>query len=614
MTVSAASEQTEFPTDDQTWDLEKVFAGGPESEEYREHVEATAQAIEALIERAEQLPRLAEVDPSDAEAIDKWVGFFSRQQEVGEAFHEAMSFARCTASAHASDPKAAAMPARLQELSSRLDQVGVDVMAAMRGVDEAVFERLLDRDELADLQLHIEEMRRDAERAMDPQLEGLAAELNRDGLHAWGDLYDRISGQLTVEIADPEEGERREMSVGQAKNILAKEGRERRRAAFDGLQTAWSEESSTIASILNSIVGSEQTLYDRRGLDVLTEPLDNNRIERETLEAMMQAADEVRPALLDYLELKAEAMGVEQLEWFDLRAPVGTNDGELEWEEAQSFIAEQIDGFSGAMGDFYRQALANQWVEAEDRSGKAQGGFCITFPQTGEQRIFMTYGGSMSSVLTLAHELGHAYHGWLMRDLPPAARHVPMTLAESASTLSEKLVESAALDRAADEQQLYLLDERLQRSMAFLVDIPARFRLEKSMHQARRDGPLGPKMLCEMTGEVYGEAFGDRLASLDRFHWASKLHYYITRMPFYNFPYLFGYLFSKALYNRARQQGSEFAGVIDDLLRDSGQQTAEELAADYLDADLTDPSFWLEAAGSVRADVARYRELVEEVG
>jgi pepF/M3 family oligoendopeptidase len=601
-----------FPTTDESWNLDPIFAGGPGSEEFADELEALDGAIERFDRAIRELAPLDEAEGPDGEVVDQWIDILQQRQSIADRLREVGAFARGQAAAHATDAEATALPAQVSELQSAIEEAEAELVGKLRGVDEELLAWLKDRDEMEGLGLYVDELRRDARRAMAPDREDLAAALNADGLHAWGGLYDRLSGTLTVDFEDPETGDTETLSVEQAKNRLSAGDRDIRRAAFEGWEQAWGGEDSTFATILNHIVGAKETLIEKRGTDKLREPLDSNRIERSTLEALLEAAGELQPVLHEYLDIKADLLGIDELEWFDLDAPVGAAADEIPYPEGQEFIVDQIDEFSGRMGDFYRKALAEQWVEAEDRGGKAPGGYCTGFPVSEEIRVFMTYGGTMSSVLTLAHELGHAYHGWLMRDLPAGAREVPMTLAESASTLSEKLVESAALERADQGSRLRLLDARLGRALTFLVDIPARFDLEVAMHEARADGQLRPDGLREMTEEIFHDAYGDRLGSVDSHFWASKLHYFITRLPFYNFPYTFGYLFSKALHDRAVEEGPQFAETIDELLVDSGRMTAEQLADEYLGADLTDADFWKGAAGSIREDLATYRELAAQ--
>jgi oligoendopeptidase F len=599
-----------FPTSNPSWDLESLFAGGADSPSFFETVDVLGGQLGALTESARRLPR------PDAEGFGSvgersWTAFFADLDVFRRQFRDCGVFAVGMASAHADDPAAVRLPSVLNNLSTSYETLYVIVKTHLRGLTDEAFARLHDAPGLADASLMLRELRRDADQAMEPALEMLAVQLNRDGLNAWAQFYREFTGRLDVEVED-ERGQLKRMSVGQAKNLHEHPDREMRRRAFEGLERAWSEAAPVCASTLNSIIGAEQTLYRNRGCDELTGALHSNRVERASIEAMHEAARRLQPELVTYMQIKARRLGLERLQWYDLHAPLTTASGTtMCYEDAQRFIVTQVEEFSSEMAQFCRHALANQWVEVEDRPGKGQGGYCATLPGRKEVRIFMTFGGTSSGVTTLAHELGHGYHAWVMRDLPGSQTRVPMGLAETASTLLEALVEDAALRKAEGEEKLDLLDKRLGRAVAFLMDVPARYELELALHRERARGPLHDPLLRRLTREIFEAKFGEGLASVDELFWAAKLHFYLASVPFYNFPYTFGYLFSRAVYARARTQGPEFIPVIDELLRDTGRLSSEEIAAQYLGGDLRDPEFWYQAAASIKDDVATYRKLIE---
>lgn len=597
-----------FPTTDPTWDMESVFSGGATSKTFAAELRwLSARVAELEAELAElSLPKMA---PVGEDVIGDWRGFFGRVFEVQDRLSQAFCFASGMASAHANDPVALRLPNQLMGVRTVTSKLDVALKSKFRGLDDAVFEALLSDERFGDMQLYMKELRRDADAQLDPELEDLAVELNRDGLHAWGALYRQVSARQTVEVE--RDGEVEVMSVGQAKNLLDHNDRDVRRAAHQGLAKAWGELAPVCAATLSSIIGAEQTLYTKRGQDCLTYSLNVNRVERSTIDAMFEAARGAQPLLHRYLKAKQRLLGLETMEWYDLMAPVGEEAPRFTYPEAQTFIVEQVSGFAERIADFCMMALRDQWVEVEDRPGKAQGGYCSGLPVTGQTRIFMTFGGSTSGVTTLAHELGHAYHGWVMRDLPASERELGMGVAETASTLLEVVVEQGALEKAAPSQRLGLLDQRLGRGVAFLMDIPARYDLELAMHEARAEGPLNEEQLSAMTEAIFLKHFGQSLSSVDPLFWASKLHFYLTGLPFYNFPYTFGFLFSRAVYARAKEVGEGFVDQIDNLLMDSGRMTSEELAQRYLGGDLGDPKFWGAAIADLESDVAEYEKLAQ---
>ena len=601
-----------FPTTDPSWNLDTLFAGGPTSDAFTAEVARLTEGVEALREAISGIAGFTDTASVSEQRRASLKSVLETYFELWDRVSEANSFAFSMACANADDSEAVRLPSRLDGVITGLKGAQVELQAKFADIEDDAMARLLGAPGFESMTLWLSELRRDAQRAMGRELELLAVELGRDGISAWGRLYSELTGSMEVEVE--EDGEVKSYSIAQASNLLDSGDRATRAAAFEGLTQAWQEVAPICASTLNAIRGTEQTLFGRRGGDCLTRALQVNRVDRQSVEAMFEAAAEFRPVLVRYLQAKARALGLERLEWYDLRAPVGKqeDDEKIPYEEAQRFIAEQVDQFSPKIGDFCRHALANQWVEAEDRAGKRQGGYCTTLAVSKEIRIFMTYGGTQSGVTTLAHELGHGYHGHVMRDLPYSERNVPMGLAETASTFLEALVEQAALRQAAPSKRLALLDDRLNRAVTFLMHIHARYELEKEMHRLREEQSLNQDLLTEATASIFGEVYGDGVASVDPMIWASKLHFYLDRLPFYNFPYTFGYLFSRAVYDRAIEEGDAFVERIDDLLVDTGRMSSEEVARNHLDGDLHDPTFWKSAVGSLVEDVERYEALVDE--
>lgn len=224
----------------------------------------------------------------------------------------------------------------------------------------------------------------------------------------------------------------------------------------------------------------------------------------------------------------------------------------------------------------------------------------------------MTYDGSASNVATLAHELGHAYHQAVMNDLPQMAQRYAMNVAETASTFAEMIVADAAVEQAeTDEEKIQLLDDKLSRSVAFFMNIHSRFLFETRFYEERKRGIVSTSRLNELMEEAQKEAYCGALADYSPTFWASKLHFHITGVPFYNFPYTFGYLFSMGIYARARQEGEGFEEQYVNLLRDTGRMNVEDLAKKHLDVDLTAADFWQDAIDFLKQDVEMYLALTE---
>lgn len=220
----------------------------------------------------------------------------------------------------------------------------------------------------------------------------------------------------------------------------------------------------------------------------------------------------------------------------------------------------------------------------------------------------------MTNVLTLAHELGHAWHNWVMRDLAPMASHYPMTLAETASIFAETLVREALMAQATTPAaQLEIAWQDAQSAAIFLLNIPARFEFEKRLVEARKVGTVQPAQLREMMSASWQMWYEDSLSQYDDLFWASKLHFSISGLGFYNYPYLFGYLFSLGIYAQQPVYQDNFNQLYTQLLRDTGTMTAEDVVQHHLHKDISQAQFWQDSLAIVETSVAQFERLVSSV-
>ncbi len=452
--------------------------------------------------------------------------------------------------------------------------------------------------------------------------EQLITGLATNGLHAWGNLYSELAGTLKCDI----QGEA--MGLAQAANLLNHPDSATRQAAWQGIRTAWSVQQSAVAAGLNAINGwrLEETSKrsHHRELHYLDKSCHQSRIERATLDALMETTYQNRAVGHRALAAMAKALGQSQMNPWDTMAPAPAAGGEasIGFDEAIELIANAFNQLTPEMGDFARMMGQKGWIDGKPTPNRATGAYCTEFAQPREPRIFLTYEGTMSNVITLAHELGHAWHNWVMRDLATSECHYPMTLAETASIFAETLVRDALMARATTPaQQLKIAWEDASSAATFLLNIPARFEFEKRMVEARKVGAVRPTQLREMMKDSWQLWFEDSLSEYDDLFWASKLHFSISGIGFYNYPYLFGYLFSLGIYaqqpsDRAQsgaQGGDQFNQQYTRLLRETGVMTAEELVQQHLQKDLRQPQFWQDSLTIVEKLVERFEKLVNVV-
>jgi oligoendopeptidase F len=589
----------------QRWDLDVFFPGGSASEAFRTFLGQLEDEVAAL--RAQLTQKgLSLSEPSPFQAV------LATVQSIAVRLKEAGAFISCLTAQNVRDEQATLLGGRVKSLSAAFASVLTTWDVHLLNIDEQSWNAILQLPDVEPIAFPLNERRRRAQEKLTPEQEMLATDLAVDGYHAWQDLSNAVVGRMTIEVEI--DGETKQLSVGQAANLMNHPDRSVRALVFAKWEEAWAKEAELFAKAINHLAGFRLALYRHRGWEsVLREPLDIGRMQEKTLDAMWQAINNRKDRLVAYLERKAKLLGVEKVSWYDVSAPISKEHKQVSYDEAAAFILEQFGRFHPAMAEFSRRAFEEGWIEAEDRAGKRPGGFCTSFPVRNQSRVFMTYAGTAKNVSTLAHELGHAYHQQVMSGLPQLTQNYAMNVAETASTFAEMIVADAAVKNAAsDKERISLLEDKLQQTVAFFMNIHARFLFETRFYEQRKKGLVSVGELNRLMVEAQKEAYCDALSEYEPHFWASKLHFYITTYPFYNFPYTFGYLFSLSVYARALQEGPGFADMYDALLRDTGRMTVEELAMRHLGEDITTVEFWQTAVDLAVADIDEFLRLTEK--
>ncbi|WP_153721137.1 M3 family oligoendopeptidase [Sporosarcina cascadiensis] len=595
-----------------TWDLETVFKGGTNSQEVQTKISSIKEEI---AQYAKQLEGWNSEPAEDASALQV---ILKQQEVIGKGLGQVATFVNMWRDAFMDDEHASVVNGQVMELSSEIQQLATIFTKKLVAITDEHWTKLLQDDALNEISFSLNEIREQGKRLLSEEEEKLIAKLNKDGIAAWSDLYNTVGSIMTVPFPN-EDGETADLSIGQAMNkMYADPDPKVRGRLFEEWEKVWSKNGPVFADILNHLAGYRLTLQEAHGREGhLEEPLEYNRMTEQTLAAMWSAVDTQKHKFLEYLDEKAKLLGMEKLGWQDVDAPVAageTKPTRFTYDEAADFIIEHFASFGPKLTEFTKHALENRWVEAEDRPNKRPGGYCTSLPEFEESRIFMTFTGSPSDASTLAHELGHAFHSYVMKDLPEMNQGYAMNVAETASTFAETIIADATVKNAAtDEEKISLLANKLEGATAMFLNIRARFLFEDQFYQERAKGIVSEKRLNELMTAAQKEAFGDSLSSYHPHFWAAKLHFFIDSVPFYNFPYTFGYLFSLGIYAEYLKSPEGFEEKYIALLRDTGSMKVEELAKKHLGADITKEDFWTAGIELVGKDVVEFIELTDRL-
>ena len=437
--------------------------------------------------------------------------------------------------------------------------------------------------------------------------EKVMAKLKISGSNAWAELQQYLTS--TVKVAYRGE----EINLSAVRNLAYSAEADVRKDAYEAELACYSAIEDSVAYALNSLKLETLNECELRGYESpLARTLEQSNMEKKTLDAMFAAIDQKLPMFRRYLKAKAHALGHENgLPWYDLFAPMGKSSTRFTTQDARDYLVELFSHFDDELSGMVARAFDEEWIDFYPRSGKAGGAFCSGVSCIGQSRILTNFDGTLGDVVTLAHELGHAFHNQCIADHRPLNHDYSMPVAETASTFNECVVMNHAIAQATDDaEKLNLIESQLQDVTQIIVDIYSRYRFEDAVLRRRKEEFMGAEELCRIMLQAQADSYGDGLDSALRhpYMWLCKSHYYGS--TFYNFPYAFGGLFARGLYAKYAQEGASFVPIYKKLLHTTTVATAED-AAKVAGIDLTDKGFWLSALAEVEEKIDMFCALVE---
>ena len=456
---------------------------------------------------------------------------------------------------------------------------------------------------LAEYRYYFEEAKKDATHLLSDELEEVLAKMSISGGKAWSQLFDFMwssaQGEYKGEV----------VTLSEIRGKAYDSDAEVRKSAYEAELKMYDAIKEPIAFSLNHIKKEVLTTSQLRGFESpLAHTLEVSRMSRETLDALLEAIREYLPNFRKYLRHKAALLGHENgLPFYDLFAPVGNSSRTFTVEESKDYLIENFKTFSADLAEMTEEFFDKHYIDFYPRKGKVGGAFCANLPMIKQSRVLTNFTGSLSDVVTLAHELGHAYHGLHIENHRPLNQDYSMPVAETASTFNENIIMNTAIKEASDEEKIALIESQLQDTTQIIVDIYSRYLFESAVFENREQSFMFSKDLEEMMLSAQKEAYGDGLdqSYLHPYMWACKPHYYSTGLSFYNFPYAFGGLFSKGLYAIYQEQPEGFVEKYQELLRATTVSSVEDTAK-VLGVDVSTPEFWKKALAEVAESIEAF--------
>ena len=581
------------------WSLDVLYKGY-DTPEFQNDVKEVQNIVDRFNEAA------ASLDP--ARPKETLLNVIGLMEESSLLFSRLFEFCSLSQSVNTSDEKAAAYMGQLMARSSAMTKARTTIEKYVAAIDD--LEAVIASDEkLTDYAYMLRNIKADSKHLLSEEVEEVMSLYDISGGSAWGDLQSMLTSSVTADFR----GEKVNLSA--IRNKAYDPDPAVRKEAYEAELACYDKIKMPVAFALNNIKLQVINECRLRGFE---SPLDQvlyySRMKRETLDALFTAMKEYMPMFRDYLRAKGRALGHENgCPWYDLFAPMGANSKTYTTEDAKAYLLNIFSGFDKDLHDMVERAFDESWIDFYPREGKVGGAFCAGIRQYHQSRVLTNFDGSFSDIVTLAHELGHAFHNLNIEDHRPLNDDYSMPVAETASTFNEHVVMDAAIAGASDPaEKLALIESQLMDVTQIIVDIYSRFLIEKGVFDNREQSFMFPDTLCEMMLDAQKQAYGEGLdpESLHPYMWVCKSHYYSSGLSFYNWPYAFGGLFARGLYAKYMAEGPSFVKKYRELLHATPVKSVED-AAMIAGIDVTDPDFWRMSLESYREKVELFKELVK---
>ena len=452
-------------------------------------------------------------------------------------------------------------------------------------------------------------MAEDNRHLLSGDVEEALAKMDISGGAAWSSLQGYLTSSVEADLGG------KKLTLSEVRNLAYSPSREERKAAYEAELACYDKIKDSVAYALNSIKMQDISECELRGFaSPLAKTLYYARMKEETLNALLEAMTEYMPQFWRYLRLKAEKLGyADGLPWYELFAPLGKSTKCYTTEEARDYLITVFSSFSPDMAEMMKRAFAEDWIDFYPRNGKVGGAFCEALNSKKEFRVLTNFSGSFSDLVTLAHELGHGYHDFMVHDNEPLNMEYSMPVAETASTFNENVITGYAIDHTGDEEEkLALIESQLSDTAQIMCDIYSRFLFESEVVERRRDSFLFADELNEIMLDAQKKAYGNGLDEncLHPYMWVCKSHYYSADLGFYNYPYAFGGLFARGLYAKYKKEGSVFVENYKKMLKNTPVMSVEDVAK-ICGIDLTDKEFWMMSLHSYDAEIDDFERLIK---
>ena len=527
-----------------TWDLTPIYAG-------REDWEKALQAVEADLERLAALPGTL---GASAEGLKRGLDLIF---ETGERAEKVYSYAFLSKSGDNGDPELQEMEARAINLLVNRQMALAFVDPEILSIPEDTLEAWMGEEGLAPYRHLVDDISRRRAHTLDAQGERLLAMLG-DAAQAPSSAFEMFeSVDMRFPNVHDEDGNEAPLTHGSFPLYRDSRDQAVRREAFEVYFGEFRKYVNTLAAIYGGQVKLDCFHAQARGFEGACEAaLYDNNVPVKLYDNLIDAVHAALPTMRKYLELRRQALGLSELNLYDLYVPmVDSADGEMSFERAKALVLDALKPLGEEYQGLLKRAFEERWIDVYENQGKTTGAYSSGVYGV-HPYVLLNFAGKLDDAFTLAHELGHSMHSWFSDHAQDYANHdYSIFVAEVASTVNEVLLTRHLLKVEQDEKvRAALLNHFLEgfRTTIFRQTLFAEF--ERKAHRMQEAGePLTAQSLSaayhELNALYYEGAVINEYADVE---WARIPHFYSA---FYVYQYATGFSSAVAIADRILRTG-----------------------------------------------------------